>query len=78
MLRQIIEDQFEQFRNEDAKSEGELITRKEACSMLKISLPTLDKYSKNSTLKSYTVGNRVLYKKGELIDFVESRNFSKV
>jgi excisionase family DNA binding protein len=42
------------------------LTRKETAEKLKISLPTLNDWSKRGLLKSYTIGGRVLYKANEI------------
>ena len=44
----------------------ELLTRKEACKALKISLPTLGDWTRRNLLKSYTIGGRIYYKSDEL------------
>ena len=44
-----------------------LMTREEAAEFLKISLPTLWLWTKNKKLTAYAIGNRVYYKKGELL-----------
>ncbi|GAB3018601.1 hypothetical protein GCM10027284_42060 [Cyclobacterium sediminis] len=44
------------------------LTRKEAAEKLRISLVTLNEYSKRGVLKSYLIGGRVLYKESELED----------
>lgn len=41
-------------------------SRKEVATALKVSLPTLNEYTKNGKLKSYRIGNRVLYKWDEV------------
>lgn len=43
-----------------------LLTRKETAEKLKISLPTLNDWSKRGLLKSYIIGGRVLYKANEI------------
>jgi excisionase family DNA binding protein len=53
-------------QNEDNKSD--YITRKEAASILKITLPTLHDWTKQGWLQSYKIGNRVLYSKQEVED----------
>lgn len=42
------------------------LTRAEAAERLKISIPTLNRWSKIGSLKSYIVGGRVFYKESEL------------
>lgn len=45
----------------------ENLTRKQACEYLRISLSSLNNYTKEGYLKAYRVGkNRVIYKKSEL------------
>lgn len=41
-------------------------TRKEVAKQLKISLPTLNDWSKRGLIKSYMIGGRVLYKANEI------------
>jgi excisionase family DNA binding protein len=45
---------------------SEYITRKDVAQSLKITLPTLHDWTKLGWLKSYKMGNRVLYKKSEV------------
>ena len=42
------------------------LSRNEVCKLLKISLPTLNDWSKLGWLQSYKMGNRVLYKQDEV------------
>jgi excisionase family DNA binding protein len=46
-------------------------TRQEVARLLKISLPTLNDYTKLGWLQSYKLGNRVLYKKEVVLASVE-------
>jgi len=46
--------------------QDELLSRKEVAVMLKISMTTLYHWTKNGLLKSYKIGNRVLYKRSEV------------
>lgn len=46
--------------------ENDFITRKEVAGILKISLPTLNDWTKQGWLKAYKMGNRVLYKRSEV------------
>ena len=50
---------------EQPKEEG-YRTRNETAKMLKISLPTLNEYTKKRILTGYRVGVRVLYKQSEI------------
>ena len=46
---------------------NELLTRAEACILLKINMTTLWNWSKKGRIISYGIGNRVYYKRGELM-----------
>jgi excisionase family DNA binding protein len=46
----------------------ELLNREEVCKMLSINKTTLWKYTKVGKLKSYGIGNRVLYKRNEVLE----------
>lgn len=46
----------------------ELLTRKEASEYLKVSLPTLDRWTKAGLIPSYLLGTRVRYKRAELFN----------
>ncbi len=48
--------------------EGGLLNREEVCKMLSINKTTLWKYTKLGKLKSYGIGNRVLYKRNEVLE----------
>ena len=48
------------------KQETEYLTRKEAASQLRITLPTLNKYTKGGNLKGYKINGRVLYRKEDI------------
>jgi hypothetical protein len=47
--------------------ENELMTRDEVCKMLCFNKTSLWKHTKSGKLKSYGIGNRVLYKRSEVI-----------
>lgn len=46
----------------------DLLNRKEVCEMLSINKTTLWKYTKMGKLISYGMGNRVLYKRSEVLE----------
>ena len=58
--------------------EAKYITRKETATLLHISLPTLNEWTKDGTLKSYRIGTRVLYKPDEVAETVTQRNFTTI
>lgn len=51
--------------------ECELITRDEVCKLLNFNKTTLHKHTKEGRLKSYGIGNRVLYKRSEVLEAVK-------
>lgn len=48
------------------KPQTEYLTRREAAHLLGVSLPTLNEWSKNGTVKGYRIASRVRYKRAEL------------
>ena len=54
--------------------ENELMTRDEVCEMLSFNKTSLWKHTKSGKLKSYGIGNRVLYKRSEVIQAVKPIN----
>ena len=48
------------------KNSTNFLSRQEVCKLLKITLPTLNDWSKLGRLQSYKIGNRVLYKLDEV------------
>ena len=57
--------------------DSKYFTRKETASLLKISLPTLNTWTKEGLLQSYRIGNRVLYKQEEVENSIEEILFNK-
>jgi hypothetical protein len=51
-----------------------LLSRLETAKLLKINLTSLWKHTKNGKLKSYGIGNRVFYKKEEVLKSVTQIN----
>jgi hypothetical protein len=52
------------------KEPVELLTRAETSSLLKINLTTLWNWTKQNKLVSYSIGNRVYYKRSEVMDAI--------
>jgi excisionase family DNA binding protein len=67
LIREVL-GEFEVSKSDQMKLSGELYTRKQLAEYLQISLPTLHTWTKEGRLKSYRIGNRVLYKKEEVND----------
>lgn len=53
--------------NTAAPEPEELLTRKDAAGVLRITLPTLREYTNRGILKGYRLGSRVRYKRSEVI-----------
>ena len=62
---------------ESAKVDDEYITRKEAADILRISLPTLDKYSIEGIVTKYRFGSKVRYKRNEVLNAIQPIKLSK-
>lgn len=52
------------------KSPEELLTRTETAELLKINISTLSNWTKQGKLKSYGIGNRVYYKRSEIMQSI--------
>ena len=61
-------------QNKQSRSENDLITRKQACDLLRINLTTLWKHTKSGKLKSFGIGNRVFYSKVQVLEAVKPIN----
>ncbi len=51
--------------------ESDLINRDEVCKILHFNKTTLLKHTKSGRLQSYSIGNRVLYKRSEILAAVK-------
>ena len=54
--------------------ENEFINRDEVCKLLNFNKTSLWKHTKSGKLKSYGIGNRVLYKRVEVLEAVKPIN----
>lgn len=57
--------------NEAQQPENDLMTREAVCKLLSITKVTLWKHTKMGKLKSYGIGNRVMYKRSEVLEAVK-------
>ena len=63
-----IQVQFDQLKSEfQPKVPTEYLTRAEVVDLLKIDLSTLHNWTKKKKLKAYGIGNRVYYKREEIM-----------
>ena len=70
VLREVLEEKSNDFTKPVKSEDQEYLTRKEVAKLLKISLTTLNDWSKQGIVQAYRIGNRVLYKKKEIEDSV--------
>jgi hypothetical protein len=67
IIGEVVQEKLQQFKPEYPQPQTEeFITRRQVCSLLKISLSTLHYYSKDGILKAYRIGGRILYKTAEI------------
>ena len=60
--------------SDNEQTESELLTREQVCKLLSINKTTLWKHTKSGKLKSLGLGNRVYYKKSEVLQAVKHLN----
>lgn len=78
-LKEIVHDAvreaLSEFKDEfQREQQVKLLTRKEVAEMLRISLPTLNQWTKMGKLKAYRKSGRVYYKRNEILHELESKN----
>ena len=66
--------QPQQSNNEIVQTEPEFLTREQVCKLLSFNKTSLWKHTKTGKLKSYGIGNRVLYKRTEVLEAVTPLN----
>lgn len=54
--------------------ENDFITIEETCELLHLNKTSIWKHTKSGKLKSYGIGNRVLYKRSEVLEAVKPLN----
>lgn len=69
-----IETMLEKLKKANIQDDNDLLTRAETCELLKINLTTLWKHTKSGKLIQYGIGNRVFYKKSEILKGVKRIN----
>jgi excisionase family DNA binding protein len=70
IIRVIVKEEI-QLASTTKKIETKYLTRQEAATLLKISLPTLNNYTKTGRITGFRIGSRVLFK---LTDLEQSLN----
>lgn len=57
--------------------EERLLTRTETAKELHVTLPTLRRYTREGKVKGYRIGNRVLYKRNEVLAALQRMCYAK-
>jgi len=73
-IAKAVEEEFEKLKEDlfTEREKDELLSRLETADLLKISLPTLLDWRKKGIVKPYKMGNRVYYKRAEIMDTLNS------
>jgi excisionase family DNA binding protein len=67
LFREVLEERLKQDpKPKESGNKQIYLNRFEVAELLKISLPTLNNWSKAGTIQSYRIGNRILYKAEEV------------
>jgi excisionase family DNA binding protein len=61
---------FEQTKTQEPERTN-LLTRKQVCSLLNITLPTLWEWQRNGTITAYKVGTRLRFKENEVMSTLQ-------
>ncbi len=61
-------------KTEEVKPQNDLLTRDEVCKLLSINKTSLWKHTKSGKLLSYGIGNRVYYKRSEVLEAIKPLN----
>lgn len=69
LISETIQEQIGQIQKPLPKTE--LLTRKEAAEILGVSLPTLHYWTKDGEVPAYRIGNRVRYKRDEVLSSLQ-------
>ena len=80
ILGDIVRDELQKFKPAEppqTNTNGEYLTRKQVCDLIKISLSTLHYYTKDGTLQGYRIGGRILYKSAEVQNAVQEIQSTK-
>jgi excisionase family DNA binding protein len=73
IFSEVIEEKLKQLpTSKNLEKELAFLNRFEVAKILKISLPTLNNWSKEGKLQSYRIGNRILYKAEEIDQAVQT------
>ena len=66
-----------QLGNNPTKIQEEFLNRKEVCNLLNCCATSLWKYQRNKLIPYYRIGNKILFKKSEVLDAISSGHLLK-
>ena len=66
IIAEVLDEKLRKISKPEIKQESGYLTRHEVSRLLKISLTTLNDWSKQGIVQSYRIGNRILYKISEI------------
>ncbi|MGA2405277.1 MAG: helix-turn-helix domain-containing protein [Bacteroidales bacterium] len=72
IFREVLEETKQETKPKESGKRPVYLNRFEVVELLKISLPTLNNWSKSGIVQSYRIGNRILYKASEIEDAIHS------
>ena len=74
MIKEAFNTELAEILNKQEKESDydQLLSRKEVADMLKVSIVTISKYQKQGRLPFYKIGNRVHFKKGDIMEAIEA------
>ena len=70
-IKKLFKDTIREAKIEQLVEEEVLLSRKEACQLLKINLSTLHRWCKQGIISQYGVSNRVYFLRSELLNQVK-------
>jgi excisionase family DNA binding protein len=73
-LKQLAQELAPLLQTFQVKEENEFITIDEACELLHVKRTSIWKYTKKGKLVNHGIGNRVLYKRQEVLDAIKPIN----
>lgn len=74
IIKEVIREELIAIKKITIPDEDIFLTRDETCAILKINKTSLWKWTKKGKLISYGIGNRVLYKKKEILESITRIN----
>lgn len=72
LIRKCVRMEFQEFQASGAEAGDRIIDSKELCSEFNISLPTLIKYRREGLIPFFRVGNRVRFKRAQVINALQA------